>query len=107
MKWFKELKTGQKVLLIINVVLAVALFVLLFSGAGNMAFFAIGILISFINCFSIAFAKVGFQFGIAINTENAGDDVEPSGFKYMDWYINWTFSTLVVIGMVICGFVFK
>ena len=38
MKWFKELKTGQKILLIINVVLAVALFVLLFSGAGNMDF---------------------------------------------------------------------
>ena len=107
MKWFRELRKGQKVLFLTNVVLIIGLIVLVLFGIGDVRFFALGIVIGFINLFSIAFAKRGFQFGIMLNTENAGDDVQPSEIKYTDWYLNWGFYTLVVIGTVICGLLFR
>ena len=106
MEWFKELRTGQKVLFIINAVLAVASFALIFTGAGSVDFFIIGTAVASMNIFSILFARAGFKFGIAINTENAGDDAEPSELKYMSWYMNWVFFTLVAAACIICAFVF-
>ena len=57
MEWFKELRTGQKVLFIINAVLAVASFALIFTGAGSADFFIIGTAVASMNIFSILFAK--------------------------------------------------
>ena len=45
MKWFTDLKKGQKVLILINAVLAIALLVLAFSGVGHSDLFAIGFII--------------------------------------------------------------
>ena len=107
MKWFKDLRKGQKLLILINFVLAIALLVLAFSGVGLSDLFAIGFIIGFFNIISIIFARGIFKFGVDINTENAGDDVEPSEIKYMDWYIKWGFSTLVEIAIIIFGLVIK
>ncbi|MBR3532437.1 MAG: hypothetical protein IKN80_00905 [Clostridiales bacterium] len=106
MKWFKEMRKGQKVLFLINVVLTAALFVLSYTGYGRQELFGIGIIMGLINIYSIVFARAGFKFGIAINVDNAGDDVEPSELKYMDWYMKWGFYTLIVIACAVCAFVF-
>lgn len=107
MRWFKELRKGQKILLLINAVLIIALFILAFSGIGLGELFAIGFIIGFFNIISIIYARSLFKFGIDINTENAGDNVEPSEIKYMDWYIKWGFSTLAEIAAIIIGLVIK
>ena len=107
MTWFKELRKGQKILFLINAVLIIALFVMAFSGIGLSELFAMGFIIGFFNTISIIFARGLFKFGIDINTENAGDDVEPSEWKYLDWYIKWGFSTLAEIAVLIFGIVLK
>ena len=107
MKWFKELRKGQKILFLTNVVLILVLSVLMFSGVGNAELFVMGVFIGVINLFSIIFARKGFKFGIYLNADNVGDDVEPSELKYWDWYSRWGFSTLAVLACVICGLVFN
>lgn len=107
MKWFTDLKKGQKVLILINAVLAIALLVLAFSGVGHSDLFAIGFIIGFFNIISIIFARGLFKFGIDINTENAGDNVEPSEWKYMNWYMNWGWISLVEAAIIIIGLVVK
>ncbi|MBO4781334.1 MAG: hypothetical protein J5522_02970, partial [Lachnospiraceae bacterium] len=83
MKWFADLRKGQKMLLLINVVLIIALLVLAFSGVGLSDLFAMGFIMGFLNIISIIFARGLFKFGIDLDTENAGDNVEPSDWKYM------------------------
>jgi len=107
MRWFKDLRMGQKILILVNVALIVVLIVLVFSGVGLDQLFALGILVGIMNIISIIFARASFKFGIALNTENEGDDVEPSDIKYLNWYIRWWSFTLVMLGAVICGLVFE
>jgi len=103
MEWFTEMKAGQKILCIINAILIIVQIILIICGVGRVDFYGFGITVGIFTIIFIIFAKGGFQFGIEINTENAGDDVEPSELKYMDWYMKWGFSTLMVIGLIICG----
>ena len=107
MKWFADLKKGQKILILINAVLAIALLVLAFSGVGLGDLFAMGFIIGFLNIISIVFARSVFKFGIDLDTENAGDNVEPSEWKYMKWYTNWGWVTIVEAAIIVLGLVIK
>ena len=107
MKWFADLKKGQKILILINAVLAIALLVLAFSGVGLGDLFAMGFIIGFLNIISIVSARSVFKFGIDLDTENAGDDVEPSDWKYMNWYMRWGSLTLAEVAVIVLGLVIK
>ena len=107
MKWFADLRKGQKMLLLINVVLIIALLVLAFSGVGLSDLFAMGFIMGFLNIISIIFARGLFKFGIDLDTENAGDNVEPSDWKYMKWYSSWGWITVIEVAIIILGLVIK
>ena len=107
MKWYTDLRKGQKILFLINAVLAIVLLVLAFSGVGLSDLFALGFIMAFLNIFSIIYARGLFKFGIDINTENAGDDVEPSDWKYMNWYIRWGEMTVAEIAVIVFGLVIE
>lgn len=105
MKWFKDLRKGQKVLLLIDAVIAIVSFILIFSGVGNDEMLIFAVLITIINCISIVISRSFFKFGIWLEADNVGDDVEPSDLKYLYWYISWGSMVLVSIALIILGFV--
>lgn len=105
MKWFKDLRKGQKVLLLIDAVIAIVSFILIFSGVGNDEMLIFAVLITIINCISIVISRSFFKFGIWLEADNVGDDVEPSDLKYLYWYISWGSMVLVSIALIVLGFV--
>ena len=105
MKWFKDLRKGQKVLLLINAVIAIVSFILIFSGVGKDEMLIFAVLITIINCISIVISRSFFKFGIWLEADNVGDDVEPSDLKYLYWYISWGSMVLVSIALIVLGFV--
>jgi len=105
MKWFKDLRKGQKVLLLINAVIVIVSFILIFSGVGKDEMLIFAVLITIINCISIVISRSFFKFGIWLEADNVGDDVEPSDLKYLYWYISWGSMVLVSIALIVLGFV--
>jgi uncharacterized membrane protein AbrB (regulator of aidB expression) len=105
MKWFKDLRKGQKVLLLIDAVIFIVSFILIFSGVGNDEMLIFAVLITIINCISIVISRSFFKFGIWLEADNVGDDVEPSDLKYLYWYISWGSMVLVSIALIVLGFV--
>ena len=105
MNWFKDLRKGQKVLLLINAVIFIVSFILIFSGVVNDEMLIFAVLITIINCISIVISRSFFKFGIWLEADNVGDDVEPSDWKYLNWYISWGSMTLVSIALIVLGFV--
>ena len=105
MKWFKDLRKGQKVMLLINAVIFIVTFILIFSGVGKDEMLIFAVLITIINCISIVISRSFFKFGIWLEADNVGDDVEPSDLKYLYWYISWGSMVLVSIALIVLGFV--
>ena len=105
MKWFKDLRKGQKVLLLIDAVIFIVSFILIFSGVGKDEMLIFAVLITIINCISIVISRSFFKFGIWLEADNVGDDVEPSDLKYLYWYISWGSMVLVSIALIVLGFV--
>ena len=105
MKWFKDLRKGQKVMLLINAVIFIVTFILIFSGVGKDEMLIFAVLITIINCISIVISRSFFKFGIWLEADNVGDDVEPSDWKYLNWYLSWGSMILVSIALIVLGFV--
>lgn len=105
MKWFKDLRKGQKILLLINAVIAIVSFILIFSGVGNDEMLIMAVLITIINCISIVISRFFFKAKIQFEADNVGDDVEPSDLKYLNWYLSWGSMILVSIALIVLGFV--
>ena len=107
MKWFKDLRSGQKVLILVNIVVAITLIILIFTGVGLVEVFSAGLLIIIFTILSIVFSRFGFMIGIHLNADNVGDDVEPSDIQYLNWYIRWWGMTLVSIASIILGLILE
>lgn len=103
MKWFKDLRKGQKIMLLINAVIFIVSFILIFSGVGKDEMLIFAVLITIINCISIVISRSFFKFGIWLEADNVGDDVEPSDWKYLNWYLSWGSMILVSIALIVLG----